>query len=340
MFSKKLTAEAKQARAQASVLRVQAGLERLIYGIIMPCYFPLHAYKGKSNDAQKTKIVFKRSDSWAGVKLDLPCGQCVGCRLERSRQWAVRCMHEASQHQENSFLTLTYDDQNLPENSSLVKSDFQNFMKRLRKSLGKKKVRYYHCGEYGGTQTRRPHYHALLFGHDFDDRRAFSGKPPNQIFTSDSLSRLWPFGFSVIGEVTFESAAYVARYILKKVTGDRAAEHYSGRTPEYTTMSRRPGIGQRWYEKYKSDVYPHDRVIVRGVPTRPPRFYDNLLQREDPSTLALLKLKREKNGKHFVTDVLSDGTIIRVSDSSGPRLLVKEEVKKAQIQNLKRSLEG
>lgn len=247
-------------------------------------------------------------------------------------------MHEASLYPENSFLTLTYSPENLPPGQSLIKSHYQDFMKRLRKSIAPKRVRYYHCGEYG-EKNLRPHYHALLFGHDFSDKKFFSGNGPNSVYTSTALSQLWPQGFSVIGEVTFESAAYVARYILKKVTGERAPEHYGLRTPEYTTMSRRPGIGKNWYDKFKADVYPHDRIVVRGNPTRPPRFYDNLLGREDPSALSLLKIAREKNGQHFVTDVLPDGRLINVSDSSGPRLLVKEEVKKAQLQNLKRPLE-
>lgn len=304
----------------------------------MPCYHPLHAYKGKSNDASKIKIVFRRPDSWKGERLDLPCGQCVGCRLERSRQWAVRCMHEASLYPENSFLTLTYSDKNLPPYSSLVKSDFQYFMKRLRKSLTPKRVRYYHCGEYGDLLSR-PHYHALLFNHDFQDKKLFSSKNSNPVYTSSELSSLWPQGFSVIGAVTFESAAYVARYVMKKITGKYASDHYGDRIPEYTTMSRRPGIGKGWYDKFKSDVYPHDRVVVRGVKTRPPRFYDTQLLKEDPSTMALLKLEREKNGQHFVTDILSDGTIVRVSDTCGSRLMVKEVVKKAQLLNLKRPLE-
>lgn len=305
----------------------------------MPCYSPLHAYKAKSKDPQKTAITFKRSNSWSGQQLDLPCGQCVGCRLERSRQWAIRCVHEASLYEDNSFITLTYNDKNIPYNYSLVKSDFQDFMKRLRKSVEPKKVRYYHCGEYGEKGTKRPHYHALLFNHGFQDRKVYSQKGPNPLYVSDSLSRLWDKGFSTIGEVTFESAAYVARYVMKKVTGDGAAEHYKGRLPEYTTMSRRPGIGQGWYEKFKADVYPHDRVVVRGNSSRPPRFYDNLLQREDPSTLALLKINRENNSKKFVTDTLDDGTVVTYSDQSGCRLLVKEEVKNAQLKNLIRPLE-
>lgn len=314
----------------------------------MTCYFPLHAYRGKSKDADKIAITFRRSDSWRGVQLDLPCGQCIGCRLERSRQWAVRCMHEASLYEENSFLTLTYDDDHLPPDGSLVcprdidgvhyPGDFQLFMKRLRRSLGKKKVRYFHCGEYG-ERFGRPHYHALLFNHDFSDKVRFGGRDGKYpTFTSPSLSELWPKGFSVIGQVTFESAAYVARYVMKKVTGDRAESHYEGRHPEYTSMSRRPGIGKGWYEKFKADVYPLDRVVVRGVNTRPPRFYDNLLAVEDRSTFELLKIDREKNGQHFVEDFV-DGRKIIVSDSSSARLAVKEVVKRAEISTLVRPLE-
>lgn len=305
----------------------------------MTCYFPLHAYKGKSKDADKIKIVFRRSDSWRGIELDLPCGQCIGCRLERSRQWAVRCMHEASLYNENSFLTLTYDDFHLPENGSLVLSDFQLFMKRLRKSIAPKRVRFFHCGEYGELYAR-PHYHALLFGHDFSDRKYFKGEGENRLYTSDRLSELWPQGHSLVGQVSFESAAYCARYVLKKVTGDKAEEHYQGRKPEYTTMSRRPGIGKAWFENFSGDVYPLDRVIVRGHPTRPPRFYDNLLARRDRSSFELIKINRELNGQHYVDDVLSSGRVVRVSDSSSRRLAVKEIVKQAEVSNLKRSLEG
>lgn len=303
----------------------------------MSCYFPLQAYKDKSKDASKIAIVFSRPRSWRGESLRLPCGQCVGCRLERSRQWAVRCMHEASLSEDNSFLTLTYDDDHLPAGGTLVKSDFQDFMKRLRKSIAPKRVRYYHCGEYG-ENLGRPHYHALLFGHAFTDYKFFSERNGNRIYTSDSLSRLWPMGFAVAGEVTFESAAYVARYVMKKVTGPKSADHYGDLLPEYTTMSRRPGIGKGWFDKFSSDVYPLDRVVVRGRDTRPPRFYDNLLGRKDPSTLALLKIARERN-ERFVTDVVDGRTVVE-SDSSYRRLFVKNEVKLAEISTLKRPLEA
>lgn len=310
----------------------------------MPCYHPIHAYKDKGQDASKTYITFKKNSSWRGEKIDLPCGRCIGCRLERSRQWAVRCMHEASLYEKNCFLTLTYNDNNLPYDLSLDKSHFQNFMKRLRKEHGKG-IRYYHCGEYG-EKLNRPHYHAILFNHDFEDKKYFKKANGFNLYTSDNLSKLWNKGHSLIGEVTFESAAYVARYVMKKVTGDRAKEHYGNRLPEYTTMSRGSsrigtgGIGKGWYDKFKTDIYPFDGIVVRGVVTRPPRFYDTLLSREDPSTMALMKIKREKDSIKFVDDVLSDGRRIKESDSSDRRLLVKEVCKNAEIKNLIRPLEG
>lgn len=322
-------------------MRVQAGTELSISNIAMPCYSPLQAFKAYSRDKSKTIISFRGQDRGGlpNNKLTLPCGQCIGCRLERSRQWAVRCMHEASLYEDNSFLTLTYDNDNLPKDGSLHLEHFQKFMKRLRKENEKKTIRFYHCGEYG-EKFARPHYHALLFNHDFADKCLFSkSNGDNRIYTSETLSRLWPQGFSIIGSVTFESAAYVARYILKKVTGAKAADHYGSRRPEYTTMSRRPGIGSEWFSKFRTDVFPRDQIYVRGNQTRPPRFYDTQFNKIDPSTMALIKIQRSKNEK-FVTDVLSNGKVIRVSDSSDRRLAVKEEVKKAQLKNLIRPLEG
>lgn len=320
----------------------------------MTCFFPLHAYKTKSKTSDKNLIVFSRPREKRPVELDLPCGQCIGCRKERTRQWGLRCMHEASLYEDNCFLTLTYDDQHLPigdhfcdrcvvphvVGGSVCVSDFQDFMKRLRKHAKGQKIRFLHCGEYGEVLSR-PHYHALLFNYDFDDKQFFSERNGNKVYTSPTLSSLWSKGFAVIGSVSFESASYVSGYALKKVTGERAEAHYRSRKPEYITMSRRPGIGKGWYEKFKADVYPRDRVIVRGFPSRPPRAYDNWLGAEDPSLLASLKIKREKLfGNKYVSDVLSDGRQVQVSDSCGMRLLVKEQVARAKISMLKRPLEG
>lgn len=294
----------------------------------MPCFHPLRAIRGGGG----IKIV--SSDS-AIYNLTLPCGRCRGCRLERSRQWAVRCMHEASLYEHNSFITLTYDDAHLPADLSLNHKHFQLFMKRLRKRFGSN-IRYYMCGEYG-SQLLRPHYHAILFNHSFNDltlwKKSGSGEP---LFRSKILESLWTYGFSSIGSVTFESAAYVARYIMDKQTGDDANIHYSvvdpetgemtSRIPEYNRMSLRTGIGANWFNKFKSDVYPHDRVIVDGVKTKPPRYYDKLLARESQEQFNKIRDKR-------LLDMQDN-----MSDNTRDRLLVKEAVTNAKLLLLKRGL--
>lgn len=189
------------------------------------------------------------------------CGQCRGCRLEKSRQWAVRCLHEASLHEDNCYLTLTLDDAHLTS-MSLDYSLFQGFMRRLRKEVGK--VRFYMAGEYGESNLR-PHFHALLFGYDFPDKVHLRQSPAGfKLYRSPLLESLWPFGFSSVGACSFESAAYVARYVMKKVNGELAEEHYGGRVPEFSRMSLKPGIGAGWIDKFAGDVIPDGKVVVNG----------------------------------------------------------------------------
>lgn len=298
----------------------------------MPCYSPLTGYRSKIvNPSGKRGIEFNPKNGYRDLPVQVPCGQCIGCRLERSRQWATRCIHEASLHEENCFLTLTYDQDHIPENFGLNKSHFQKFMKRLRKKYNGKKIRYFHCGEYG-EKTLRPHYHACIFNHDFADKQIFKTSADTNLYTSDVLSNLWPYGFSTLGNVTFESAAYVARYIMKKVTGDQSEEHYTRVDPEtgeqykilpeYTTMSRRPGIGKEWYEKYKTDIYPSDFIIVRGKKVQPPKFYDSMYEHIDQ--IKALRIKRAKQ---------------QAENNTPERLRVRETVKMSQISSLKRTLD-
>lgn len=248
----------------------------------VPCYHPLKGYY-KSDG----RITFQRGASVTGVGFAIPCGQCIGCRLEKSRQWALRCYHEAKFHADNCFITLTYEDDYLPSGGTLVKRDLQLFMKRLRKSKGAG-IRFYACGEYG-EQNGRPHYHALLFGCDFGDRVRHSVNGRGEVlYSSEELRELWPAGLNTIGEVTFDSAAYVARYCLKKVTGPNADEHYQvydadgvvyDRLPEFTVMSRRPGIGRPYYDKYGVEVRAHDNVVVNRLYVKPPRYYDTITEK-------------------------------------------------------------
>lgn len=298
----------------------------------MPCYKPLSAWKVYSEIDAKRIIVFGRDhlknfDTAQG--LDLPCGQCIGCRLERSRRWAVRIMHEASLHNSNSFLTLTYDEKNLPKNGSLNVEHFQLFMKRLRRGSDRP-LRFFHCGEYGET-TNRPHYHVCLFGENFaSDRRPYKTNAMGHgLFNSEILSDAWGLGHAVIGDLTFESAAYVARYCLKKITGQGADEHYGDRKPEYVTMSRRPGIGAGWYEKWFPEVYPSDSVVMRGRQMLPPPYYDKLLKDSDPVLFERVKRERTLSAQEFANS----------DESRSRRLLDREEVKKQTIHNtLRRSV--
>lgn len=314
----------------------------------MPCYKALQAYRGAGLNANgKRGVSFSTSSGFRDQPIDLPCGQCIGCRLERSRQWAVRCMHEASLHDANSFITCTYNEQHLPLGASLIKKDFQDFMKRLRRSTSGC-ISYLQCGEYGG-QLGRPHYHAILFGIDFADKKFYkmASDELGELYTSPKLEELWGKGFCTTGAVTFESAAYVARYALKKITGDNAPGWYTRLDPEtgelqklqpeYLAMSLRPAIGKRWFEQFGSEVFPSDEVIVRGHQSKPPRYYLKQLElREaitcvpgDKKTLSKsVKLKR----------VLAVSTKKARIERGRDRQRVKEVVKTAQIQSLKRTL--
>lgn len=304
----------------------------------MSCYTPLRCYEGPVKKNGKLSIVWKKSASWRGVELNLPCGQCIGCRLEKARQWAVRCMNEASQFDDNSFVTLTYDEKNLPDGGSLSLRDFQLFMKRLRKKYGSG-IRYFHCGEYGDGLLR-PHFHAILFNIDFKDKTLWSVRNGNRFYRSDDLESIWEKGFSVIGDVTFETAGYVARYCTKKVTGAMAEKHYGVLKPEYATMSRRPGLGTAWYKEWKDDVYPSDFMVVNGVRCKPPRYYDGKIEVENKPIFEKVKEARKLNGGRLVDLELPNGKVIKVSDNDSFRLPVKELVKMCQIKTLSRDYDG
>lgn len=289
----------------------------------------------------KAKISFPKTMPSAdvarhGVPTPLPCGQCVGCRLERSRQWAIRLMKELKLHDRSCFLTLTYDDDHLPKlpngRPTLVLDDIQLFLKKLRKQFSPHPLRFFQCGEYG-ERTHRPHHHMILFGEDFskDRSRIEDSRSGFAQFESPLLTRTWGKGRAVISEVSFESAAYVARYALKKVTGKGSSFHYAGRKPEFVTMSRRPGIGSGYFEEFAQDMYPSDEVVPSiGRPASlPPKYFDKLLERTDPSLYLAVKKKRLE-GLDFWSD----------ENSTDTRLATRERVKESLINNcLKRSVE-
>lgn len=289
----------------------------------MPCYSPLKGYKDKEGG-----LVFRRAES-AGAPMDVACGQCLGCRSDRAELWAIRIMHEATQWPENWFVTLTYrsleeatieqykQGKVIPADGSLNKKHFQDFMKRLRKSVFPgRQVRYYHCGEYG-NEFDRPHYHACLFNTQFSDLELVSARSGRELFTSRVLEDCWGFGFVTLGRLTHKSAAYVARYCLKKITGDKADDHYlrcdeNGVAywlqPEYSTMSRRPGIGAKWMDKYKDDVFPADECPVIGesrISQKVPKFYEQWLSEEELEEIkAKRQAYRDSNPEEFTSERL------------------------------------
>lgn len=211
-------------------------------------------------------------------------------------------MNEASLHDDNCFITLTYDQEHLPENWSLRKEDYQKFMKRLRKRFSETRIRYYQCGEYG-ERGGRPHYHALLFGWKPPDLVQLRTEGDHILYGSAILTEVWGLGMTVVGEVTFESASYVAQYCMKKKTGKGAKEYQvleadTGEVfevePPYATMSRRPGIGAEWFDRYKGDCYPSDTMISRGREMQPPKYYDGLLEKSDAELYEMIKARRKE----------------------------------------------
>jgi hypothetical protein len=288
----------------------------------MACYRPLKGWKSRSPSASgKRGIVFGLSEGMADFPMEVACGQCLGCRLDRVRQWATRIVHEGSLHDRQCFLTLTYDAAHLPEGQRLVKSHLQLFMKRLRSFLGGKRVRFFACGEYGGD-LGRPHYHMILFGEDFSaDRKKHSGNGGNTLYSSETLSRLWGMGFCSIGSVTPGSARYVASYVIDKFTGDGAPEHYRylepltgeifDRPSPFVVMSRRPGIGADWFDRFGDDVYPSDFAILGGQRVSVPKFYDRLLERSDEELLSDLKRQRKVRAMARCVDNTPDRLAVR-----------------------------
>lgn len=197
------------------------------------------------------------------------------------------------------------------------------------------------CGEYG-EDFGRPHYHAAIFNWHLPDRKLYKTIRGNPLYTSDTLTKLWGKGFASTGELTFESAAYIARYIMKKITGDLAPLHYEQinentgeiiiRKQEFNHMSLKPGIGKGWLKKYYTDVYNRStgkltgNVVVRGIETRPPKYYDRLAKDWNALEYEELAWQREKEGK------------LRSADNTDERLAVKATVLKAKIRQLKRTL--
>ena len=242
-------------------------------------------------------------------------------------------MHEAKSHDQNYFLTITYADEHLPEGGSLRQADYVKFLKRLRRHCGS--LRYYIVGEYG-DQTNRPHYHAITFGLALADLVPITRSGSDEVlYASETLNRIWGKGNVLVGAVTPKSAAYVARYAMKKQTGERKKEAYrrinpeTGETwdvdPEFARMSRNPGIGMSWFQQSKGDCFPSDFLIRDGQRVRVPRGYTEKLSEQEK---AAIKLKR----KQFANNA------DRKADNTERRLMTKHDSAQLRAARLTREL--
>lgn len=349
----------------------------------MTCYYPLRAYDSicERTENGKQKLYFNKEEigSRPYTEVSLPCGQCTGCRLRRSRDWATRCTHEASERlerdEDSSFLTLTFNQKSLPRDESVDIRDLQLFMKRLRAwharkvwKIGKdryedrtrhstaNKIGFFACGEYGEEcevcamprrlcrclrfqkTLGRPHYHLLIFGLDFYDKELRKEENGYSWYTSETLAKLWPFGWHIIGQLSWQSAAYVARYCTKKVNGEPQEEHYkkvNRRTgeilrlvPEFATMSRRPAIGKSWARRFHGDLYPEPLITIEGRKVEVPKYYDRMVEEFQPELVSDAKERRKKKASEHT----EDQTLRRLRD--------RHQVKLSQFGLLVRSLEN
>lgn len=276
----------------------------------MSCTSPLTLYRHPDGSTGTKRLYLKQSG------FQVPCGQCMPCRLRKSAEWAVRIMQENRYWHSSCFVTLTYDPEDLPSDHSLCHEHFQKFMKRLRKNTGLK-LKYFMCGEYG-EKLSRPHYHAIIFGWEPDDQELLFTRDGLPHYKSDLLTDTWQKGFCTVSEVTHDSAGYVARYCTKKVTGDRAAEHYcyvdeygliwDNLKPEYIACSN--GIGERHFKDWYRDIYPSDEmgVVKNGdfYVTQPPRYFDELLKRTNRDWYEEVKKKRETRAQEHQKELTPD----------------------------------
>lgn len=294
------------------------------------CYHPNLAglSKYKINGVRKLRFGLTFADHPMYELTKLPCGKCIACRLKYSREWALRCDGEARSFDRNCFITLTLNDAVIQHvhGPSLQKEFYPLFMKRLRKRFGDG-IRYFMAGEYG-EKFNRPHYHACIFNFEFDDLVLFKRERGIDLFRSMELEKLWshpvhrfPYGYCTVGSVTFDSAAYVARYCTKKVGGKLALAHYrlvnsddsvTVLKPEYATMSRRPGIGSDWFKEFGKEIYVTDSIIAkRGLEVKPPRYYDSLYEIECPEDYARVKKRRQESALKLSHDQTPDRLEVR-----------------------------
>lgn len=327
----------------------------------MPCSHPQHGFVGRNG-----QFVTSKRASPTGAPMTVPCSKCRQCRAARAGDWATRFAHEIQMHAASCFVTLTFNDEHLPRDYSLDKSVIQKFIKRVRiwyaRHFPGTRFSVSYCGEYGdndpngkgwdgvnGPGQGRPHFHVHFFGVDFShDRTLWTVRRGNASYKSATLEKLWPFGLSEITSATVKTAGYQARYTFKKMYGSKADDYYQRIHPvtgevvhvarEFMHSSSRPAIGARWFDRFESDVFPNDFVIMDGRKRPVPQYYSRKLKGRfqsrsaDPNALtpkddltAIARKRRAKSAAHS-------------SDRTPERLAVREECSNLRLSRLKRSL--
>lgn len=251
-------------------------------------------------------IVGKRELSREEDAVSIPCGQCIGCRLDYAKQWQARILCELQMHDKETchFITLTFDDDYIAEQCnlgcdsngevgpvqfSLSKRHLQLFMKRLRKMFPDQRIRFYGVGEYG-SKSYRPHYHVIVFGLRLPDNDLKIYKRSSRgysYFFSDAIFACWPYGFNVVAGVTAESAGYTARYMLKKQKGEDSVcyDDYNIQAP-FSLSSRKPGIGYSYYEENKGKIWENSNFVIptekgsKSFP--PPKYFIRKFEEQNP----------------------------------------------------------
>lgn len=311
----------------------------------MTCFRPINAWQYWDKVEGKTAITFKQPKEYcAGIKL--PCGKCIGCILDKANDWSTRCWCEAKEWNNNCFITLTYNDENLPKNRLLCKKDLQDFWKRLRyyengienwtnprTQKNEKPIRYFACGEYG-SKNKRPHYHAIVFNWKPKDLKFYKeNHAGDRLFISKKLTKIWGKGFVIVGNVTYKSACYVARYTTKKMFNVKKSDlKKGGIESEFILMSRNGGIGINYWNTNKRMIINNEGILIkigeRVKNRRIPKYFETLYQKQDEYHYEFYKEKKIQRGLQSWKDTLKKTTL---SESEYLRLMENNLLEKAKL---------
>lgn len=359
--------------------QVGSGLGDLVRGCPMTCYHPMIRVEDRSKRIRakdghyynKAHIISPENFELESIantaytkREQIPCGKCIGCRLEYAKEWATRGFLESLEWQNNYFVTLTYDDDNIHMydyvedeegytwtnngewGGTLVPKELQDFIKRLRiymdRNYKNKDIRYMACGEYGG-ETQRPHYHLILFNLNLPLDSFYAPKiiNKNMYYQNTIIEKMWKFGFSNVCPSNWNTMNYVARYITKKVNGSQADKHYAelGQEKEFFRVSLKPGIGENYFHKHWKEIYKNDKVYIinraGSVAVKPPKYFDELLKREQPEAWKKIQERRKHQGQNSAA--VKD---MQTSLSRSERLLIEERSQDEKTQRLIRSYEA